>query len=240
MTDSLRWASRVIYRPNGQEEMIMKTLFNRARVRTIGVAVALVALAATGAAAAAGPKAPSTTFSLFPNKAFQNCLAAPGETPQATVRVKRGEANDRLVLKVENLKPNLDFDVFTVEKTPQLADGSVNPAFGGNFGFAWYQSDLHSNGEGEAEVTIKTILLDQIFGFDASRGVTPVNTFNLGFWFNDPADAAACGFTGATPFNGEHHAGPLAMITRLDATTKLGPLCTDPEANGDGSFHCNP
>jgi hypothetical protein len=218
----------------------MNTVFNRARVRAAGIAVAVVAVAATGIASAAAPKVSSTSFQLFPNKAFQNCLAAPGETPEASVRVKRGAANDRLVLKVENLKPNLDFDIFTVEKTPQLADGSANPLFGSNFGFAWYQSDLHSNDEGEAEVTIKTILLDQIFGFDASRGVAPVNTFNLGFWFNDPADAAACGFTGFTPFNGEHHAGPLAMITRLDATTKLGPLCTDPEPNEDGSFRCNP
>jgi hypothetical protein len=39
-----------------------------------------------------------------------------------------------------------------------------------------------------------------------------------------------------TPFNGEHQAGPLAFITRPDATTNLGPLCTDP----DGEGHCNP
>ena len=130
----------------------------------------------------------------------------------------------------------------TVENTPKLApDGTANPDFkGGNFGFAWYQSDLHSNHRGEGETTIKTILLDQIFGFDAGRGVPPVNTFNVGFWFNNPADAANCGFTGFTPFNGEHHAGPLAMISGVDATTRLGPLCTDPQSNGDGTFHCNP
>ena len=67
-----------------------------------------------------------------------------------------------------------------------------------------------------------------------------MNTFNVGFWFNNPADAAACGFTGVTPFNGEHQAGPLAMISRLNATTNLGPLCTDPESASNGTFTCNP
>ncbi len=43
------------------------------------------------------------------------------------------------------------------------------------------------------------------------------------------------------------HAGDLpnldvtsAGTARLDATTKLGPLCTDPESNNDGTFRCNP
>jgi len=43
----------------------------------------------------------------------------------------------------------------------------------------------------------------------------------------------ACGFdpTKPTPFNGEHQAGPLAMITVPDATTGLGPLCTKPDTS---------
>jgi hypothetical protein len=215
----------------------MSTVFTRARLAVAAFAVA--AVTAGGVAGAAGSKPSSTSFDLFPNVPFQNCLAAPGKTPVAKVDVDRGKLNDQLELHVRNLKPDLDFDLFTVEKTPQLADGSPNPAFGGNFGFAWYQSDLHTNHNGAGEVTIKTILLDQIFGFDASRGVPPVNTFNVGFWFNNPADAAACGFTGVTPFNGEHTAGPLAMISRLDARTNLGPLCTDPESAGNGTFTCN-
>jgi hypothetical protein len=218
----------------------MKILSTRTRrMAAIGLAAATVFAGAAGASAQ-NSKPSYTTFSLFPNAAVQNCLAAPGKTPTATARVERGKLNDRLVLDIKNIKPNLDFDVFTVEKAPQLSNGTPNPAFGGNFGFAWYQSDLHSNERGEGSTTIKTILLDQIFGFDASRGVPPVNTFNVGFWFNNPNDAAGCGFTGFTPFNGEHHAGPVAMITRQDATTKLGPLCTDPEQGTDGSFHCNP
>jgi len=211
------------------------------RVRRVSAAAIAAAAVIGGAAASAQTSKPqSTSFSLFPNATVQNCFAAPGKTPSATVHVQRGKFNDQLKLEIKNFKPDLDFDVFTVEKAPQLSDGTANPAFGGNFGFAWYQSDLHSNHNGEGEITIKTILLDQIFGFDASRGVSPVNTFNVGFWFNKPADAAGCGFTGFTPFNGEHQAGPVAMISRQDVTTRLGPLCTSPESNGNGTFHCNP
>jgi hypothetical protein len=221
----------------------MKFLSTRIQ-RFSAAALAAAALAGGGAAASAQTsKPPSTSFNLFSNNpTIQNCFAAPGKTPIATVHVQRGKLNDRLELEIKNFKPNLDFDVFTVENSPKVApNGAANPDFkGGNFGFAWYQSDLHSNQYGQGETTIKTILLDQIFGFDAGRGVPPVNTFNVGFWFNNPADAANCGFTGFTPFNGEHHAGPLAMISGVDATTRLGPLCTDPQSNGDGTFHCNP
>jgi hypothetical protein len=58
----------------------------------------------------------------------------------------------------------------------------------------------------------------------------PTNTFHVGFWFNNPEDAAPCGFNPAapTPFNGEHKAGPFAMISVPDPDSHLGPLCTDP------------
>ncbi len=215
-------------------------LSTRARRGVVGVALAAAATSGAISVSAANPQVNYTRFSLFANASVQNCVAAPGKTPIATVTVQRGSLNDTLDLHVRNLKPNLDFDVFTVEKTPQLSDGTANPAFGGNFGMAWYQSDLETNRHGEGDIKIKTILLDQIFGFDASRGVTPVNTFNVGFWFNNPDDASSCGFTGSTPFNGEHNAGPVAMISRTDATTHLGPLCTAPESTDDGTFHCNP
>ena len=217
----------------------MRVLSTRAR-RVAAAALAAVAIAAGGTAASAQASKPSTTsFSLFSNNpTIQNCFAAPGKTPTATVHVQRGQLNDRLELEIKNFKPDLDFDVFTVENAPQLSDGTANPGFvKGNFGFSWYQSDLHSDHHGNGLITLKTILLDQIFGFDAGRGVNPVNTFNVGFWFNNPADAAACGFTGFTPFNGEHQAGPLAFISRPDATTGLGPLCTDPSSTPG---ECNP
>jgi hypothetical protein len=218
----------------------MSILTSRARRAATGLALVAMVAGAALTADAASSKVHSKTFSLFPNAAVRACFVAPGKTPVATATVTRGRLNDTLTLNVRGLKPHLGFDLFTVEKAPLLSDGSPNPDFVGSFGLAWYQSDVQTDRDGKAQVTIRTILLDQIFGFDATTGLAPTNTFNVGFWFNNPADAAPCGFTGFTPFNGEHHAGPVAMITRQNVNTKLGPLCTDPEPNGDGTFRCNP
>jgi len=205
----------------------------------------------TGAAAAN-----EADFNLLPNPAFVDCLSGGGSTPQAAVVVLKGTLNDRLTIRVWGLKPNLDFDLFTVQRSPLDAGGNTVPNFKG-FGLAWYQSDLHSNENGEATATIRTILLNQIFGFDADKlddgttRVPPTNTFHVGFWFNNPNDAASCGFDTSkpTPFNGEHKAGPLAMISTPVAPANLGPLCIDPtgvsedDASKDSSgltLTCNP
>ncbi len=89
---------------------------------------------------------------------------------------------------------------------------------------------------------VKTILFDQIFGFDPAVALPPTNTFPLGFWFNNPQDAVACGFDAAkpTPFNGEYKPGPLAMISLPNPNTKLGPLCTNPVPGPNGTFTCHP
>ena len=180
--------------------------------------------------------AESITFSLTANPKFFNCLARypddPKRPPQATVTVTRGSLNDTLQLKLKNIIPNLAFDLFTVQRSSLLANGTADPNFK-NFGLAWYQSDVQVTSGGTANVKIQTILLDQIFGFDPASGLAPTNTFHVGFWFNDPKDAAGCGFVGTTPFNGTHDAGPLAMISLPDPVTNLGPLCT-PGAS------CNP
>jgi hypothetical protein len=182
-----------------------------------------------------------TTFHLVPNPSFVACLAdSSGKMPKATVVVVRGRRNDLLTLTFHHVKPRLNFDLFTVQHSPFLANGSPDPAFV-NFGLAWYQSDVHANVFGTTFLTIKTILLDQIFGFDPAASLAPTNTFHVGFWFNDPNDAVACGFdaTNPTPFNGEHQAGPLAMISLPDATTGLGPLCTNPNTSTVPAT-CNP
>ena len=172
------------------------------------------------------------------------CLAEhPGDTrrpPTAEVNVERGDLNDTLKLKLHNIKPGLAFDLFTVQRSNKLANGDPDPNFK-NFGMAWYQSDIEADQNGNASVTVKTILLDQIFGFDPDVSLAPTNTFNVGFWFNDPNDAAACGFdvTKPTPFNGDHKAGPLAMISLPDANTGLGPLCRNP-LTSTNPISCNP
>jgi hypothetical protein len=202
----------------------------------VGVIGVLPAISAGGAThAKARAKVHETTFRLFPNKPFLPCARQPGQTARVTATVTRGRLNDTMKLALSGFKPGLDFDLFTIEKSNQLSDGTPDPAFT-NFGLAWYQSDIHVGSTGLANVTIKTILLDQIFGFDPAVGLAPTNTFHAGFWFNNPADAASCGFTGMTPFNGEHNAGPNAFITRPDAEFNLGPLCTDPVSVGV----CNP
>jgi hypothetical protein len=195
-------------------------------------------------ATAASSSAPLVMFSLKPNPKFVQCLAQypddPSRQPTIDVAVLRGGPNDLLGILGRNIKPGLKFDMFTVESDPFNADGSPNPAFT-NFGFAWYQSDLEANDKGVFKTTIRTILLDQIFGFDPNAPIGPTNTFEVGFWFNDPNDAAACGFdvTKPTPFNGEHKAGPLAAISLPSAITGLGPLCTNPDTSVSPP-RCNP
>jgi len=55
----------------------------------------------------------------------------------------------------------------------------------------------------------------------------------VGFWFNDPADAVACGFDAVkpTPFNGEHKAGPLAAISVPNARRGSGPCARKPDTS---------
>ena len=203
--------------------------------------VAAIAVARVGSAQEVDQK----QFNLFADPAVVRCLAAfpddPSRPPSASVTVRRGKLNDRLDIQLRNIKQGLAFDMFTVEHSKFLADGRLDPEFvarGKSFGLAWYQSDLEVKNDHRNVTTIQTVLVDQIFGFDPVVGLDPTNTFHVGFWFNRPEDATDCHFTGFTPFNGEHHAGPLAMIS-LPETTGLGPLCFNPDLSSD-PIHCNP
>ena len=226
-----------------------RTLFRPVRPLALLAMVALGALLIVVASAARGTNADASGqdvahFRLVANPKFASCLARfPGDAnraPQADVTVRRGDLNDKLEMHVSNIKPDLAFDLFTVQRSSLRADGKPDPAFT-NFGMAWYQSDVQADHNGSGDVTVRTILLDQIFGFDPDVKLPPTNTFQLGFWFNDPKDAQACGFNPAqpTPFNGEHRAGPLAMISVPDAQTGLGPLCVKPDASVTPA-RCNP
>jgi hypothetical protein len=173
----------------------------------------------------------SVQFEMYPVAQFVKCLAKPGQQPKVRVTVVRGNLNDHLNIQLEGFKEGLKFDMFSIENSPQLPNGAPDPNFQKKFGLAWYQSDLEAGA-----TSLKTIFLDQIFGLDDSIGLKPVNTFHMGFWFNDPKDAVPCGFDASkpTPFNGENKAGPLAFVTRQIAgrPAKLGPLCTKPKAQG--------
>jgi hypothetical protein len=214
----------------GQGENVMK--------KWLMLPLALISLGFVGKSAFA--QAPEIVFNLVPQPKFLSCLGVPyGPAPTAEVIVQRGELNDILILRAHNLKPNLGFDLFTIQNTNLLSNGEVDPKFK-NFGLAWYQTDVQADGNGEAEVAIKTILLDQIFGFDPAASLLPTHTFHVGFWFNKPEDAEACGFNPKTPtpFNGEQDAGPNAMISLPNLVTDLGPLCTNPRKEGS-RFVCH-
>ncbi|MEA3177142.1 MAG: hypothetical protein QOI59_665 [Gammaproteobacteria bacterium] len=205
--------------------------------RKLGAAVLGVLAAVNMASAMAGivngnDKRNVISFNLAPNPKTLECLRGNyNEEPRARATIVRGKLNDTLILDLDGIKPGLQFDLFTVQNSFFLASGSADPKFTGSFGLAWYQSDIeiprHSD---RGHVRISTILLDQIFGFDPDVKLPPTNTFHVGFWFNNPEDAAPCGFNPAapTPFNGEHKAGPFAMISVPDPDSHLGPLCTDP------------
>ena len=168
--------------------------------------------------------------------------AAPviARAPPATAQDRAASGQTEVTLNVNGRDYRRKLDV----RTSLLDASTPNPDFKGSFGLAWYQSDIQIGKRiDEGHVRIKTILLDQIFGFDPDAALKPTNTFHLGFWFNNPQDAAACGFpandpTKFTPFNGEHKAGPLAMISVPDPHTQLGPLCTDPDPSQPSG--CNP
>jgi hypothetical protein len=155
-----------------------------------------------------------------------------------TATVTRGKLNDTLQLHLSGFKHGLGFDLFTVQRSNQTATGAAVVGFT-NFGLAWYQSDIETNDQGTADVRIKTILLDQIFGFDPNVALAPTNTFHVGFWFDSPQESLACGGSQTpTPFNGEHNAGPLAFISQA-GPSGLGPLCTQPSSTPP-PLHCNP
>lgn len=196
-------------------------------------AAAVAALALTVQPAAAQKPVSIVDFDLHVNPKFAACVGVAGNpAPSVHVNVKRGKLADTLTIEGNNIRPHLAFDMFTVQRSNLLSNGNADPNFT-NFGLAWYQSDLQANGAGHFKTTIKTILLDQIFGFDPDASLAPTNSFHVGFWFNDPNDANqnGCVFdvTKPTPFNGEHKAGPVAMISVPDNQTNLGPLCTDPD-----------
>ena len=223
----------------------MSSLVRFLKHRGAYLLIALLALGLLIPASSAGAAKERHTFDLvLANPKLLQCVAAdpddPRKVPTATVTVTRGDLNDELVLNTRHFKPGLQFDLFTVQRSNKLADGSADPNFT-NFGLAWYQSDIHVDDDGNNHTRINTILLDQIFGFDPDVSLKPLNTFHVGFWFNNPDDARPClgDATPVTPFNGEHNAGPLAFISKPLADTGLGPLCVNPDFS-KSPIACNP
>ncbi|MEZ4236174.1 MAG: hypothetical protein R3F59_08425 [Myxococcota bacterium] len=206
-------------------------------IDTTGSSVSVLLDSFAVVAAGVNPAEDVASFSFTPNARFTDCMARypgdPSRPPRVDALVVSGDGAETMWLYGNDLKPGIAFDLFTVERSSLDATAQPVADFPG-FGFSWYQADLEADRRGRVYQVIRTILLNEPFGLvdDATDGFPPTRTFHAGFWFNDPEDAAACGFDPSqpTPFNGEQQAGPLAMITLPDAVTGLGPLCTDPES----------
>jgi hypothetical protein len=211
------------------------------QLRILAVSAVLNVLVPVSPLLADGPD--EVSFNLVANPKFAACLASDpsAPAPSAKVTVSRGTANDVMIVELQNFKPGAAFDLFTVQRSQLKADGTPDPNFKG-FGLSWYQSDIHVGSDGRAEAVVKSILLDAIFGFDGdpvadsvppAALVPPTHALHVGFWFDSPEDAAACGFdtTKPTPFNSVQKAGPNAMISVPDPNTGLGPLSTNTGAS---------
>lgn len=135
---------------------------------------------------------------------------------QINNRFATGRPNDIMTVRVWGLPPNTGFDLFTAQNSP--LDAGIFPGFG----FAWYQSDMQSDSAGRATVTVVGIFDVETFiqaPFSANQTPpAPIHTYNVGFWFDSPTtEQRVCGnlhAPAATPFNGEQHAGLLAMMTQ--------------------------
>jgi hypothetical protein len=186
------------------------------RGRTIvSASIALVLAIAAGAHPASAQLI--AFFHLSPNPQTLACFQSQASvTPTANVIVAEGALTDDLIISGTGYKPGLPFELFTVQRSFLTSTGSIDPKFT-TFGLAWYQTELQANPDGQIFGTLHSTLIntpshpgsgvnirDQIFGFDPDVKLPPTNTFHVGFWFNDPTDASACGFRGFTPFNGKN------------------------------------
>jgi hypothetical protein len=149
---------------------------------------------------------------LQPGKPFA-CPAIQNAQARITItnRFVTGAQNDLMSLTARGLPPNTGFDMFLVQNSP------LDPGTFSGFGFGWYQSDMQSNADGHAKVTVRGIFDKETFIENPADQFNPIHTFNVGFWFDSPdEEAKVCPSAkpAATPFNGEQNAGLLAMITQ--------------------------
>ena len=109
------------------------------------MSLAVFAFALTALTLTSFAQVSETTFNLAAEKKVLSCLSGSnGLSPLARITVQRGNLNDVLILHAEHLKPNTGFDMFTVQNSNLLSDGTADPNFK-NFGLAWYQSDVQSD-----------------------------------------------------------------------------------------------
>ena len=162
------------------------------------VAAALVVAAMSAVAAYAAGGTTKTSFDLVPNPKFVNCLARypgdPSRAPTASVDVQKGNLNDRLTLHLQ--EHQAESGVRPVHRAAQLArrtTASRSPGaelrprlvpVGHRGGRRRERQREDPDDPARPDLRLRT----------STVALTPTNTFHVGFWFNDPNDAAACGF----------------------------------------------
>src|SRR5262245_23822330 len=94
---------------------------------TVKKMVLLGAVAVAGVSVASQrsfAQADAIQFDLTAHPKQLTCLqAAPNVTPRAHVSVHRGKLADTLTIQASGIKPGLQFDMFTVQRSALLADG---------------------------------------------------------------------------------------------------------------------
>jgi hypothetical protein len=153
-------------------------------------------------------------FQMVPSVGAQTCL------PNALARVTVTHANrtDNLNLRLSGLPARTVFDFFVIQ-VPSAP-----------FGIAWYQGRVWTGDDGTAvadfvgrysresfAVAAGSAAAPVVFPDNASSNpaFAPIQTYHLGLWFDDSADAATAGCSNAvTPFNGHHSAGIQVLNTR--------------------------
>jgi hypothetical protein len=185
----------------------------------VGTAL-LIAVLLAGVAVA---QTTSTSFRMLrsSNAVAADCL----QGAYGTVTINSLGPVESMNVRLFNLPPNREFDLFVIQ-VPDFP-----------FGLSWYQGDMETDENGNAQqrflgrfsIETFTVAPGSAPAPRVHRGppfadaatnpdFAPVHQFHLGLWFNSAGAARAAGCTGEqlvrTPFNGEHNAGVQALSTR--------------------------
>src|SRR6516164_2349429 len=192
----------------------IKSLVSTITAMAVGLAIAVgfASIAAQPVFAAAGD---SISFSVVPSEGVKSCLAY--NLPYGHVTISDLGPVQNMHVEVFHLPGKAEFALFVIQ-VPNKP-----------FGLAWYQGDIETNslGHGVADVTgifsKETFILAPgvapapvVFPDNASSNpaTPPVQTYHLGIWFADPADAVKAGCPATvTPFDGDHNAGIQVLNT---------------------------
>ena len=189
-----------------------------ASVLGLGAAIALSAMAPSSGQsvrASAQPKDDAVHFHLQRSAGAVGANCLQGAT--AAVTITPGGIVETMKISAHHLPPNREFDVFLIQ-VPNAP-----------FGVSWYQGDLESDQNGNANGTYKgrfsiesfaiapgVAQAPVVFQGDGNQNVAspPIHTYHVGLWFGSPDARPQAGCpTTVTPFNGEHNAGIQAMST---------------------------